>query len=137
MRVALVMALLLLAAPAGAEPLAAALAAAARTGDVTQQAALKAREFAQPVTLTRLWRDGHAYRDLLVTAAGDPAAPGAPRVALLVRIPVKLLDGPLPKALAVRGRVTDFEPVPVDGKLTWLPFVLATEARAMDGKKKR
>lgn len=134
MRVALFIFVISLAAPAQAEPVAAALAAAARTGDVKQQAALKTSEFAQPVTVTRLWRDGHAYRDLLVTTASDPAQPGSARVALLVRIPEALRKGPLAEALWVRGRVTDFEPVPVDGKLTWLPFVLATEARALETK---
>lgn len=127
MRAALVIALLLLAAPASAEPLGAALADAARTGDVKKQEALKGADFAQPVTVTRVWRDGHLYRDFLVTLAHGPAG----SFSLLVRIPVKVLAGAPPKKLFVRGEVTDFEPVPVDRKLTWLPFVLATEVEGI------
>lgn len=130
MRAALVTALLLLAAPAWAEPLGAALAAAARTGDVKRQEALKGAEFAQPVTVSRVWRDGYKYRDLLVTTPADLARAGGARVTLLVRIPVALKAEPFPPKMLVRGKVTDFEPVPVDGKLTWLPFVLATEVKA-------
>lgn len=129
MRVLLALALLLTAAPAGAQPLGAALAEAARKGDVKQHEALKGSAFAQPVTVTRVWRDGHLYRDLLVTAASDPAQPAARAFSLLVRVPVKLLAGAPPTTLFIRGQVTDFEPVPVEGKLTWLPFVLATALR--------
>lgn len=117
-------ALLLFVLAASPVALLADLAATVRAGDVHHMEQLKGTAFAARVRHVRVWRNGKAYRDLLVRAGDGPRA-----FEFLVRVSERT---PTPAAGAevdVDGTIADFEPVPLAGKLTWIARVQTAERR--------